>query len=83
MNTKIPIVTKRSKKNFTLYSVADLAAITPLPDGMNTKSMECVIAQERTKKSSLVLIEFMGISNTMADALQINPWDLGVSILHL
>ena len=54
--------------------------ITPLRDGMNTTSMEYVIAQERTKKSPLVLSEFMGISNTMADALQINLWDLGVSI---
>ena len=49
--------------------------ITPLRNGMNTTSMEYVIGQERTKKSPL------GISNTMADALQINPWDLGVSIL--
>ena len=55
--------------------------ITPLRNGMNTTSMEYVIGQERTKKSPLVLSEFMGISNTMADALQINPWDLGVSIL--
>ena len=44
---------------------------------MNTTSMEFVIAQERTKKSPLVLSEFMGISNNMSEALQINPWDLG------
>ncbi|KAG2132110.1 glycosyltransferase family 20-domain-containing protein [Suillus clintonianus] len=40
--------------------------------------MEFVIAQERTKSSSFVLSEFMGISQHMADALQVNPWDLGM-----
>ena len=39
--------------------------------------MEFVIAQERTNKAPLVLSEFMGISSTMEDALQVNPWDLG------
>jgi hypothetical protein len=45
---------------------------------MNTTSMEFVIAQERTKRSPLVLSEFMGISQHMSEALQVNPWDLGV-----
>lgn len=62
---------------YALLSVADLGVITPLRDGMNTTSMEFVIAQDRTKKSPLILSEFMGISNNMADALQINPWNLG------
>ena len=52
--------------------------ITPLRDGMNTTSMEFVLAQERTKKSPLVLSEFMGISSNMTDAMQVNPWNLGV-----
>ncbi len=44
--------------------------------------MEYVIAQnsKNGKKSPLVLSEFMGISATMADALQVNPWDLGVRV---
>jgi trehalose 6-phosphate synthase/phosphatase len=50
---------------------------------MNTTSMEFVIAQERTKRSPLVLSEFMGISQHMADALQVNPWDLGVRDLPI
>jgi trehalose 6-phosphate synthase/phosphatase len=62
---------------YALLSVADLALITPLRDGMNTTSMEFVIAQEKTKKSPLILSEFMGISNNMSEALQINPWSLG------
>ncbi|EJF56796.1 trehalose 6-phosphate phosphatase [Dichomitus squalens LYAD-421 SS1] len=61
---------------YALLSVADLGVITPLRDGMNTTSMEFVIAQERTKKSPLILSEFMGISSNMVDALQINPWNL-------
>lgn len=63
---------------YALLSVADLGVITPLRDGMNTTSMEFVIAQERTKKSTLVLSEFMGISQHMADAMCVNPWNLGV-----
>jgi trehalose 6-phosphate synthase/phosphatase len=61
---------------YALLSVADLALITPLRDGMNTTSMEFVIAQQQTKKSPLVLSEFMGISNNMVETLQINPWNL-------
>ncbi|KAI0761323.1 trehalose 6-phosphate phosphatase [Trametes elegans] len=61
---------------YALLSVADLGVITPLRDGMNTTSMEFVIAQERSKKSPLILSEFMGISSTMNEALQINPWNL-------
>ncbi|KAI0754189.1 trehalose 6-phosphate phosphatase [Daedaleopsis nitida] len=61
---------------YALLSVADLGVITPLRDGMNTTSMEFVIAQERTKKSPLVLSEFMGISSNMTETLQINPWNL-------
>ncbi|OCH89277.1 trehalose 6-phosphate phosphatase [Obba rivulosa] len=62
---------------YALLSVADLGVITPLRDGMNTTSMEFIIAQERTKRSPLVLSEFMGISSNMGDALQCNPWNIG------
>ncbi|PSS35553.1 hypothetical protein PHLCEN_2v1491 [Hermanssonia centrifuga] len=70
---------QRIKKDefYALLSVADLGVITPLRDGMNTMSMEFVIAQNSTKKSPLVLFEVMGISNNMSEALQINPWNLG------
>lgn len=68
---------------YALLSAADLGVITPLRDGMNTTSMEFVIAQARTKKSPLLLSEFMGISSNMADALQINPWNLGVRVTLL
>jgi trehalose 6-phosphate synthase/phosphatase len=61
---------------YALLSAADLGVITPLRDGMNTTSMEFVIAQGQTKRSPLVLSEFMGISSNMIEALQINPWNL-------
>ena len=62
-------------------SIADLVLIT----GTNATSMEIVIAQEKAKKSLLVLFRFMGISNDMSEARQINPWNLGdvaVAIHH-
>lgn len=71
--------TLKKDEFYALLSVADLGVITPLRDGMNTTSMEFVIAQEKTKKSPSVLSEFMGISKNMEEALQVNPWNLGVS----
>lgn len=65
---------------YALLSVADLAVVTPFRDGMNTTSMEYVIAQEKTNKSPLVLSEFMGITNNMGEAMHINPWSLGVRL---
>ncbi|KAG2008808.1 trehalose-6-phosphate phosphatase, variant 3 [Coprinopsis cinerea AmutBmut pab1-1] len=69
--------TLKKDEFYALLSVADLAVITPLRDGMNTTSMEFVIAQNDTNKSPSVLSEFMGISKTMEDALLVNPWNLG------
>jgi trehalose 6-phosphate synthase/phosphatase len=73
--------TLKKDEFYALLSVADLAVITPLRDGMNTTSMEFVIAQSRTNQSPLVLSEFMGISKHMEDALLVNPWNLGVRVL--
>ncbi|KAJ7701179.1 glycosyltransferase family 20 protein [Mycena rosella] len=69
--------TLKKDEFYALLSVADLAVITPLRDGMNTTSMEFVIAQGRTKRSPVVLSEFMGISKHMGEALMVNPWNLG------
>ena len=73
--------TLKKDEFYALLSVADLAVITPLRDGMNTTSMEFVIAQDRTNKSPSVLSEFMGISKNMEEALLVNPWNLGVRAL--
>ena len=72
--------TLKKDEFYALLSVADLAVITPLRDGMNTTSMEFVIAQESTYKSPSVLSEFMGISKNMEDSLLVNPWNLGVCV---
>ncbi|KAF9009898.1 trehalose 6-phosphate phosphatase [Cyathus striatus] len=69
--------TLKKDEFYALLSVANLAVITPLRDGMNTTSMEFVIAQQTTGKSPSVLSEFMGISKNMEDALLVNPWNLG------
>lgn len=61
---------------FALLSVADLALITSLRDGMNTMSMEFILCQQKTNKSPLVLSEFMGTSSSFGEALVINPHDL-------
>lgn len=80
-----PISHQTLKKDefYALLSVADLGVMTPLRDGMNTTSIEFVIAQEKTKKSPSVLSEFMGISKHMEETIQVNPWDLGVRIACL
>ncbi|KAF5310665.1 hypothetical protein D9619_007726 [Psilocybe cf. subviscida] len=69
--------TLKKDEFYALLSVADLAVITPLRDGMNTTSMEFVIAQQGTNKNPSVLSEFMGISKNMDQALLVNPWNLG------
>ncbi|KAK4688662.1 trehalose 6-phosphate synthase/phosphatase, partial [Tremellales sp. Uapishka_1] len=61
---------------FALLSVADLALITSLRDGMNTTSMEFILCQDKSKHSPLVLSEFMGTAASFQSALQINPHDL-------
>lgn len=61
---------------FGLLSVADLALITSLRDGMNTASMEFILCQDKTNKSPIVLSEFMGTATSFQSALQINPHDL-------
>ena len=61
---------------FALLSIADLALITSLRDGMNTASMEFILSQDKTHKSPLVLSEFMGTAASFQSALQINPHDL-------
>jgi hypothetical protein len=66
---------------YALLSAADHGVITPLRDGMNTTLMEFVIAQGKTKRSPLILSEFMGISSNMIEALQINLWNLDVRLL--
>ncbi|KAI8453549.1 trehalose-phosphatase [Phakopsora pachyrhizi] len=61
---------------FALLSVADLAVITSVRDGMNTTSMEYTICQKEFQ-NPLILSEFTGVTGSMKSAVKVNPWDLG------
>jgi trehalose 6-phosphate synthase/phosphatase len=55
-----------------LYSISDVALITPLRDGMNLVAKEYVAAQE-DQTGVLILSEMTGASHEMAEAVIINP----------
>ncbi|KAJ2993662.1 threalose-6-phosphate phosphatase [Globomyces sp. JEL0801] len=64
---------------FALMSIADVALITPLRDGMNTTSHDYVVCQ-KGNHGILILSEFTGTAGAMAGAILVNPWDtLGVA----
>lgn len=58
-----------------LYSVADVALVTPFRDGMNLIAKEYV-ASRRTKTGVLILSEMAGAAHELTDALLINPCDI-------
>lgn len=55
-----------------LYSMADVALVTPLRDGMNLIAKE-FIASKIDGKGVLVLSELAGASNVMGEAVIVNP----------
>ncbi|KAJ2957371.1 hypothetical protein NQZ79_g6913 [Umbelopsis isabellina] len=59
---------------YGLLSVADLALITSVRDGMNTTSLEYIICQQE-RKSPLILSEFTGMAGSLSAAIMINPWN--------
>ena len=58
-----------------LMSIADVALITPLRDGLNLTSHEFVIAQ-KSKYSPLILSEFAGTFGSFGAALRVNPFHI-------
>jgi trehalose 6-phosphate synthase/phosphatase len=58
-----------------LYSMADVALVTPLVDGMNLVSKEYVACQT-DGAGVLILSEFAGAAQELVNALQVNPYDL-------
>lgn len=58
-----------------LYSVADVAVITSLRDGMNLVSYE-YIACQKEHNGVLVLSEFTGAAQNLPGALLVNPWNV-------
>ncbi|OZJ03390.1 hypothetical protein BZG36_04003 [Bifiguratus adelaidae] len=64
---------------YALLSVADLALITSVRDGMNTTSLEYVVCQQKNN-APLILSEFTGNAGSLSAAVIVNPWDYkGVS----
>jgi len=58
-----------------LYTVCDLALITPLRDGMNLVSKEFV-ASRKDGRGVLVLSEMAGAANELTEAVLVNPNDV-------
>lgn len=63
-------------KLIALYSVADVALVTPLRDGMNLIAKE-YLATKTDGKGVLILSEMAGASKEVREALIINPNDIG------
>ncbi|PWN38014.1 uncharacterized protein FA14DRAFT_109657, partial [Meira miltonrushii] len=59
---------------FALLSVADLAIVSSLRDGMTASTMEFIVAQNNHAKAPLLLSEFSGSAGRLRSAIQINPW---------
>ncbi|KAI0240017.1 hypothetical protein L0F63_001464 [Massospora cicadina] len=59
---------------YGLLSIADVALITSVRDGMNTTSHEFVICQ-RDNFSPLILSEFTGTAGSLKEAMLVNPFD--------
>ncbi|MGC3999268.1 MAG: bifunctional alpha,alpha-trehalose-phosphate synthase (UDP-forming)/trehalose-phosphatase [Anaeromyxobacter sp.] len=58
-----------------LYRAADVAVVTPLRDGMNLVAKEFVAARP-DGDGVLVLSELAGAAAELAEALQVNPYDV-------
>ena len=58
-----------------LYRAADVALVTPIRDGMNLVAKEFV-ASRVDEDGVLVLSEFAGAASELAEALQVNPYDV-------
>ena len=66
-----------------LYSLADVALVTPLFDGMNLVAKEYILCQNEGR-GMLVLSEFAGAANELIGAEIVNPYNINqlVSTLH-
>jgi trehalose 6-phosphate synthase/phosphatase len=59
-----------------LYSLADMALITPLRDGMNLVAKEFVACQQdKDHQGILILSEMAGAASELSEAIVINPHD--------
>jgi trehalose 6-phosphate synthase/phosphatase len=63
---------------YALLTVADVALITSVRDGMNTTSHEYVVCQKDQNHGPLILSEFTGTAGSLSAAILVNPWDYRV-----
>ncbi|WP_434047717.1 MULTISPECIES: bifunctional alpha,alpha-trehalose-phosphate synthase (UDP-forming)/trehalose-phosphatase [Sorangium] len=59
-----------------LYVAADVMLVTPLRDGMNLVAKEYVAARV-DDDGALILSEFAGAASELAEAIAVNPYDIG------
>lgn len=57
-----------------LYAAADVAWVSPLRDGMNLVAKEFVLSQG-SRPGVLIISEFAGAAQEMAEAIRVNPYD--------
>jgi trehalose 6-phosphate synthase/phosphatase len=58
-----------------LYSLADVAMVTPLIDGMNLVAKEYLVCQQE-KNGALILSEFAGAAQELPNAFIVNPYNI-------
>ena len=59
-----------------LYSLAEVALVTPLIDGMNLVAKEYIACQRGDDAGVLILSEFAGAAEELFNALIVNPYDI-------
>ncbi|WP_437589036.1 bifunctional alpha,alpha-trehalose-phosphate synthase (UDP-forming)/trehalose-phosphatase [Sorangium sp. So ce1000] len=59
-----------------LYLAADVMLVTPLRDGMNLVAKEYIAARV-DDDGALILSEFAGAAAELAEAISVNPYDIG------
>ncbi|WP_438020408.1 bifunctional alpha,alpha-trehalose-phosphate synthase (UDP-forming)/trehalose-phosphatase [Sorangium sp. So ce315] len=59
-----------------LYVAADAMLVTPLRDGMNLVAKEYIAARV-DDDGALILSEFAGAASELAEAVSVNPYDIG------
>ena len=58
-----------------LYSIAEVAMVTPLVDGMNLVAKEYLICQQEEDPGVLVLSEFAGAAQELVNSVVVNPFN--------
>lgn len=58
-----------------LYTLADVALVTPLMDGMNIIAKEYVACKANVDRGVLILSEFAGASEELFNAIRVNPYN--------